>query len=596
MKFNYLDFDIYSNRICFFYNDKEKISTILGQFLTILYILLSLIIFIVYILHTIKRKNLKVFESKFYSKELPNIDINPSLILAFGLEDPSSSDRFIDEAIYYPVIEFIEKEKKDGVFNTTDRTKLEYEVCQKEKFGENFFIDGGEGGKFELNNSYCLKDFNLSLKGGYKYDKFSFLRIKLYPCVNNTNENHNNCETQETIDKYLKDGSFSILTKDIGLNPSNYSFPIIPTVRDIHIPIDESLHKKYIIYYSIAEIETDTGLFKENIKKDKYIQFRKEIQNFYLRNNDYSEIYEDKDKAIISIDFRLDDIIFIQKRTYTKITDILYIIGGYMQLLNTIFSLLSLLSNRLIPYLEILNGIFNFNFKEKKMSMKISTIKEFNSSDSYKGLFIPSNKQIPAAKNIYRNSLKINDDKLNNNNNNNNNNNLSKNSLMGLDNTENNISTSNIFKQRKYNSLRVIREKENEKSNNSNNNNSSVAKASMSNGRKNNIGNENDDNNRKKNNNENKNYIYRIGSFYPRFLTSEKKVNSSNSELLGDDINKIKFNLFDYYCFGSMSRKKKHIELYKSGLSLYTKRMDIINVFTLLFLAEKHCLQTDEFY
>ena len=593
MKFNYVDFDIYSNRISFFYKDKEKISTFLGLFLTILYILISIIIFIVYILHTIKRKNLKVIKSKFYSKEMPNIDINPSLLyFAFGLEDPSTSSRFIDESVYYPEIEFIEKEKKEGVFNTTNTTKLQYEVCQKENFGENFFLDG-EGGEFELNNSYCLKDFNFSLKGGYKYDKFSFLRIKLYPCVNNTNENHNNCETQETIDKYLKGGSFSILTKDIGLNPANYSFPVIPTFRDIHITIDESLNKNYIIYYGINEIETDTGLFKENIKKDKYIQF--------LRNNDYSEIYEDKDKvdkvykdkAIISIDIRLDDIIFVQKRTYTKITDILYIIGGYMQLLNTIFSLLSLLSNRLIPYLEILNSIFSFNFKEKKMSMKISTIKEFNSSVSCKGLFIPSSKQVPIVNNIYRNSLKISSDKLNNNNNNNNN--VSRNSLIGLDNNENNISTSNIFKQRKHNSLRVIREKENEKSS-SNINNSSVAKVSMSNGRKNNFMNKNDDNNKNKNNNENKNYIYRIGSFYPRFLTAEKKENSSSSESLENDMNKIKFNLFDYYCFGRFSRKKKGIDLYKSGLSLYTKRMDIVNVFTLLFLAEKHCLQTDDFY
>lgn len=76
--------------------------------------------------------------------------------------------------------------------------------------------------------------------------------------------------------------------------------------------------------------------------------------------------YENENKPIISVEFRLDDNIFIQKRTYSKITDVLQIIGGYMQILNTIFSLISILSNRLIPQLKILNGIFNFNFKEKK--------------------------------------------------------------------------------------------------------------------------------------------------------------------------------------------------------------------------------------
>ena len=578
-----LNFDIYSNRIGFFFNDKEKIGTFLGLFLTILYILFSILIFIIYILYTIKRKNFNVvYESTALPKDSPRIDVNASLIyFALSLKDPNSSSRFIDETIFHPKILFLDKkkDKKSEDFNTSEIKELEYEVCEKEKFGEDYqkYITDEE-----LNNSYCLKDFDLPLTGGNENEKMSYLRIKIYPCVNNTH--NNNCQPQETIDEYLNGGYLSILTKDIKLNPNNYSFPIISTFQSIYATIDND----YIIYYGITEIETDIGLFSENIKKERYVQFRKIVQSFYIKEESEYE----QDKALCSIDIRLDDHIFIQKRIYTKITDILPVIGGYMQLLNTIFSLLSLFTSRLIPHLKILNGIFNFNIKEKKMQLKINTIKEFNSLLLQKEFSFPSNKQLcdsnskpPAANRYYRNSLKITDNKINISN-------LSKNSLMGFDNNDNNSSVTKVLNQRKHQSLIVIKEKGNERSS-MNNNISNDAKDSILEEKKNNFMDKKRNND---NTNGNKNYIYRVGSFYPKLISSQKKQNNSNNELLKVYNDKLQFNIFDYYCIRGFSRKKNDIELFKLGLSLYTKRMDIINVFTLLLLTEKNCLQTEELY
>jgi hypothetical protein len=51
-----------------------------------------------------------------------------------------------------------------------------------------------------------------------------------------------------------------------------------------------------------------------------------------------------------------------------------------------------MLTKQFIPQLQILNGIFNFNFSQKKMVMKINTIKELNSNSSVNNasLFFPS--------------------------------------------------------------------------------------------------------------------------------------------------------------------------------------------------------------
>ena len=595
---HFLNFDIYSKRIGFFFNEKEKIGTFFGLFLSLLYILIFLAFFAIHIFFTIKRVNIRIYDTTVYLKDIPNININPNLIyFAFGLEDPKKTYRFIDESIYYPKIFFYEKKKINEDINIKEKKELEYEICQKENFGSDYENLLNED---ELNNSYCLKNYNLSLTGGYNHNKMSYINIYLYPCINNT-ENNNHCKPQEIIDSYLKGGYFSILIKDIGLDPKNYTSPVIHTLKKLHTTIDKSIHKEYIIYYAITEIKTDTGLFSEKIKTEKYIQFKNEYELFYFRNE--SDYYNDNE--IISLEVRLEEKIYIQKRTYRKIYEVFYIIGGYMQFINIIFSLLALLSNSIIPELKILNGIFNFNLKEKKMTLRIHSIKDFNSIVFKKNLYFPSDKQL--------NNLSI---KMPNNNNNN----VSKNSLIGCDN-DNNSSQVNIF-NRKHNSLVIIKENENENEkssyivkkplfnqankqfngnkiynnfNSNNNNNNTNNNNTNNNNTNNNITNNNNTNNNITNNNENikKKYIYRVGSFFPKLMGNDKK---SNSSILKSYIDQLYFNIFDYYCFRICSNKKKDIEMYNLALSLYRKRMDIINVFTLLFFSEKNCLQTEEIY
>ena len=224
---------------------------------------------------------MNIYDSKVYSQETPIIEVNSNLIyFAFGLED-KSSNRFVDETIYFPKILFFDRTKINGEFQNIERRELEYEICNIDNFGEGYKQFFKED---ELNNSYCLKNYNLNLIGGYKYDRMSYFRIKLYPCLNNS-ENNNHCKPQEIIDQYLKGGYFSIITKDIGLNPSTYNFPIIPTLQDLYTTIDKKMFRDYILYYGITEIQTDIGIFSKNIKIKKYLQFRKETSTFFLGMN-----------------------------------------------------------------------------------------------------------------------------------------------------------------------------------------------------------------------------------------------------------------------------------------------------------------------
>ena len=106
------------------------------------------------------------------SQDVPSINISPNtLYFAFGLELPNTLNRYIDETIYYPEIYFISKEKgEDGILETKEKININVERCNVKKFGENY---EKLFSKDELNNSYCLGDYNLTLSGGFQYDKLS---------------------------------------------------------------------------------------------------------------------------------------------------------------------------------------------------------------------------------------------------------------------------------------------------------------------------------------------------------------------------------------------------------------------------------------
>jgi len=371
--------DIYARRIGFFYNNRERISSYSGLFLTFIYVVASIILFIHFMIITAQRKEIRVYDSSFIAQEMPIINLDKNnFYFAFGLENPKTLNRFVDESIYIPEVVYIDRAKINGKFKTINSLTLPFEKCQEGIFGKDYqhlFVVG------ELSNSYCLKDFNynLTLQGGFKYEKMSYVRIKIYPCTNNT-ENNNKCKPQEEIDKYLTSGYFSILLKDIGLNPSNYSYPVIPTLQDLYTTVDKRFYKNLILTYGLTQVQTDIGLFNEKIANNKYIQFKKSFENFiFMEEEEYNN-----GKEIIFIEIRLDDHILIQKRTYTKISETFSRIGGYMQLMNTIFLLISLLINRLDTEQKVLNSIFNFNIKENKVNLKYQALNSLYSSNESK--------------------------------------------------------------------------------------------------------------------------------------------------------------------------------------------------------------------
>ena len=568
-----------------FYNGSEKIGSAFGLTLSIIYILASLFIFIYYTISILRKEDLQVNDSTEYSKDVPYINLNNSdlFYFAFGVENAENASRFVDETIYRAraVYYYGKKNTSGGAFNTIEYRDLNIEKCKVEKFGKDYQHLFTEG---EFYDSYCVSNLDIALTGGFIYDKFSCIRILIYPCYN-TSANHNHCKPQEEIDKVLAGGYFSVLLKDIGLNPNNRSYPILPTIQDFYTTISKDFYKDVIFNYEITDIVTDDGIISESKKTERYLKFDRIKESFYLRND--TEYYY-KGKSICKVEIRLSDNIHVQRRIYKKFASALSTTGGYMQLIYTIFMLLSLIPNQFKLETIIVNGLLNLCAINKEANASIKY--HLNSRNSQISNMIIDNGKSKINRRFQNSNFNSNISNLEE----------EKISKFSNNNIEQKDEPITILKLKKNNQINLIKdnpslnkenEKEKEKENSlidqSINNISKIEMYPKSTG----INLINPDK-----------YSFNKSSNKKLFAHNNSNKNNNNftiNRTKTQDIKEINFNIFQYYCFRKCyDKKKKKIDTFNKCILLYKEQMDIINIFQDFLknrtnLYEKHSLNED---
>ena len=552
-RINLFNFDIYSRRISFFYNTREKIGSIFGFILTMLYVFSTITLFLIYMIRTINRTDVKVNDSTMHAQGLPSIDINPDILyFAFGLENPITLNRYIDETIYSPLIRLIKREKENGSFVTKTHLIIKPKRCNVTTFGEKYkdlFVEN------ELDNSYCLGDYNFTLSGGFKYEEISYIRIEIQPCVNSS-DNNNHCQPQNIIDSYLTSAYFSMHIKDIGLNPLNYSSPIIPILQNLYTTIDKSMKRDFLIYFGITEIHTDIGLLENIIRKQRFLQF-KQFQDpfFFMDEEEYHS-----GANLVTLQLRLYEYIKIQTRTYTKLSEIFSIIGGYMKLIYTIFTIMTLLTKNIVVEKKLLNSLFNFNISQKKIILSIRYERRLNYLiHNDKGDF---NSFIPF---VARKSMKpykkytkqTNNSKCDN----------SFGNLMQKSVTDSMKLKSNEMKLKKnYSDKQKFQLSKQIEGKNININNSKMEKDEF--------------------NSQNNIVYFKKNRFSYYNHNKKEKINSKSVQETDHDIDDLSINILNYFCNIGKSRKKTELELFNSGVNFYRNQLNIIHFFNIIFLTE----------
>ena len=279
----------------------------------------------------------------------------------FALEHPETYDNFIDETIYFPKA-YYKIGKLEGDNWIWNIKEIELEVCQLEKFGS-FYKDKFKNKK--LNHLYCFKKVDDKLLGHFSYDYYSFFFIQFFPCKNTTESSK--CQTKEKMDYYLKSTFVSFQMQDIEITPLNFSYPVIGRDVDIYATVGKKLFQEIHVFFQIVNIETDLDPLGfsdfQNVKSEKYLKYNSLVQMTNILENDLYETGE----SFCNVTIKLTEKILTEKRRYTKLIEVMRDVGGFMEVILSVFKIVSFFSSNILYEKSLVNSLFEFDINRKNI-------------------------------------------------------------------------------------------------------------------------------------------------------------------------------------------------------------------------------------
>ena len=361
-----LTLDLFGKVPKLYYKGKTKRRTFIGSFSTILYMIIYIGFFIYKIKRMLDKVDLNYYETYIFTEGVPSIELNnDNYYGGFALGNPLTLKTFIDETIYYP----------KGIYRTGIRIdddwvwkeqELELERCKLEKFGSKYkdlFKN------VNLDNLYCLKNINATLQGYMTSDVYSYFKIDFYPC-HNSSENNFSCKPTEIIDRYITSTFIEFKMQDIELTPNVYATPVEFQRKDIQGVAFKHLLQNIYTHLQIVNIETDEDIlgFKDfaNIRKEKFLKYD---ESFVHVAPAVADIYK-KPSSFCTVTIQLAGKVLTQKRTYTKLIDVLGEVGGFMEVIYSLFQTILIFLTDNLYDISLVNNLFSFDIEKNTIIIK----------------------------------------------------------------------------------------------------------------------------------------------------------------------------------------------------------------------------------
>ena len=570
------EIDLFAREPKLYFKEKPKRKTYFGSLATISFVVIYIAFFIYKINKMLQKADVSFYETYVYTNGTPEIELtNENFYGGFSLGDPSTQKTFIDESIYYPRGFFIYAKKINNEWKY-ERKTLKFETCQLNQFGSKYrkvFSD------IPLDNLYCViyEEENIErLRGYMTTNDYSFIQIDFVPCNNLTN--NNTCKPKEELDKIFLNTFIEFKMQDLELTPQIYKTPVQFERKDVKGVAFKNLYQKIYTHLQIVNIETDEDIigFKDfHIKNEKYLKYEESFVHTNPREND---IYNTPGEPLCTVIIQLAGKVLTQKRTYPKLIDVLGEVGGFMEVVYSVFKVILIFITDILYDISLVNNLFSFNMVKKVIIIKNLKRKEIENISSGKN---EQEKMSVIKPQIIDMSSSRRDLDIN----------MSK-DLISKDSTQNNIINRNkiskgplISRNLKLPNRRSYKIKpkfsKNSVISNFNTYGSSEVKRISIVGK-----NFKSESNKKIFNNYNTNN-YNINNLN---ITDVKERNTETEKDNKNDkiIEKIKFNiLYTYFCFLCLRRKKNlQNDLLDKGMKLVYQKLDIFNIFKKLYLLD----------
>ena len=398
-------------------NNGETLKTFVGGISTIIQTIGFLVLLWYYGQDIYLRTSPFMIKSAGMNEEYFKWDVNSSNFkFAISLKDKFNNPITDPKYFYFEfyLISYIKNES--GTYQTTYQV-LDMEKCSLKHFNNETLTN------HKLYNYFCIEN-NYSFGGQWDTDYVIIPTYFARRCNAETEKKYNiTCSTnQEIIDKYKTIYLYQFIQKNL-VNPGIYEEPI----QQKHIINNQLIdftkvdfNLKQLIFYSTAELTTDTGLLFEDLNSTKFLELEAtEVSSGIDKEfGDYLAII----KFFVSLSFRT------YTRTYIRLSDALANVGGIMSLFSMIiesiysFYLESKYSKFLQECLLKLNqelkvdqqdnpklniDINNFHF-EKQLELSVINKNNINKNENNNQDFnIDSSKEIVKNETPFINSINL---------------------------------------------------------------------------------------------------------------------------------------------------------------------------------------------
>ena len=347
----FYEYDLFGYSVKLYINGNTKEGTLFGLITTLIYIICFIGVTIYYITETFNKKNYTFSTSTIEYEEAVSIILDKEIFaFNFALQDPITYVDYIDETIYQ-----IKANLVTGIRDPVTQNFLWYNEeikagpCSSDMFSENnqnFYKEG-------FNNKYCLYDINKkNLTGNFAFDHYSRIVISFYSCVNST-ENNNHCKSKDEIDYYLNSTYVGVTLLSVTIDEKH-----IPMTRNyVESPfttVGENFFKDYQLSFKIIETEEDDGIILKSKKFGKTLQFESTKEMASINR----KVYDD---SFCDITIKLSDRKTVYKKSYEKIPNALYKVGGIMPVIYYIIKICLLIPVKTIYEINAINKVFKFD-------------------------------------------------------------------------------------------------------------------------------------------------------------------------------------------------------------------------------------------
>lgn len=364
--------DLYGKQPEFYFKGNPSKTTWVGRILTYLYVIIY-IAFLVYKLNRmIKRVDVTFYDTYAYTGEIPSIQLNKEIFYgAFAFDIPGTEIPYADESIYHINAKYVSQVKVDGQW-IVNETKIPFKHCELSDFGSKYQSIVGNR---DLSGMYCPTNVDFVLEGYTTLDRYSYLKLNFAPC-RETPGSDVQCADTDTLLKMLYATTIDSIIEDIELTPRDHDHPIQYLERDVPGPTYLELYQMIYVYMQLVIIETDDNIIGfealSNTKVTKHLKYDTSwiISRPILQGKTIFYPPDDPAEDLNDITIQLSPNVLTQKRTYVQLIDVLGDVGGLMELINMVFSVVVSFIVNILYEKSLVNNIFSFDLDKKRIILK----------------------------------------------------------------------------------------------------------------------------------------------------------------------------------------------------------------------------------